>query len=295
MNGQSDVSSPMDYQTHQFNRIGILYHPRLAAAKDLAQELLTKLRDGGYDSWTSSAWDDSAASEKLDGSDLFLSIGGDGTVLRVARVAMDMRIPILGVNMGQLGFMNEISAEDARSGILGILSEPGRIESRAVLKGKVSIAADEEEAGPFHALNDMVVARAGVSRVIRIETRIDGDLFTTYRADGVIVATATGSTSYSMAVGGPILWPESRELVLTPIAPHLAIRNPLVLAPTAQVELTVYGEHGAHLSVDGQMDHPLADGDRVSISGSSESISFLRFQPSGRFYSTVTHRLTRFE
>ena len=295
MNRQSEVRSPMDYQTHQFNRIGILYHPRLPAAKDLAQELLTKLRDGGYDSWTSSAWDDNAASGKLDGSDLFLSIGGDGTVLRVARVAMSLHIPILGVNMGQLGFMNEISADDARSRILCILSEPSRIEHRAVLKGGVSITADKEKAGPFHALNDMVVASAGVSRVIRIETRIDGDLFTTYRADGVIVATATGSTSYSMAVGGPILWPESRELVLTPIAPHLTIRNPLVLAPTAQVELTIHGEHGAHLSVDGQMDHPLADGDQVSISSSSESISFLRFQPAGRFYSTVTHRLTRFE
>ncbi|MFQ5934565.1 MAG: NAD(+)/NADH kinase [Dehalococcoidia bacterium] len=285
-------------QKSDFHKVGILYHPKLPSARALALELAQNLRESHRSAWTCSAWDEKRAVSKLEGCDLLLSIGGDGTVLRAARVALEDGIPILGINMGRVGFMNELSAEEARQKMPCLLSQSGRLEERAVLQTEVTPSKDgksrpAKSTGPFYALNDVVIARGGVARVIRVETRIDEDLFTTYKADGVIIATATGSTSYSMAVGGPILYPQSRELILMPIAPHLTIGNPLVLSPEAKVELTVYSDRKAILSVDGQVDHALSDGDVVSISISSKTVKFLRFQPPGRFYSTVTQRLTR--
>ena len=285
---------------NNIRRAGILYHPKIPAARTFAQDLAHKLEQADISSWTCSAWDEKGAASKVEGSDLILSIGGDGAILRAARVALEYGTPILGINMGTLGFMTELSAEEAREMMPSLLSQSGWLEERAVLQAEISLEEGDQSGGqhkvsPMYALNDIVIARGRVARVIRIETRIDGDLFTTYKADGVIVATATGSTSYSMAVGGPILFPQSRELVLNPISPHLTISNALVLPPTAKIELTVHSDHNALLSVDGQMDHALRDGDLISVSISPKTIRFLRFQPPGRFYSTVTQRLTRME
>ena len=287
-------------QNRNFKRVGILYHPKLPAARALAQELERNLEGAHISSWICSAWKEKEATCRVEDSDLLLSLGGDGTILRVARLALRDGIPILGINMGRLGFMTELGAEEARKKMPCLLSQPGWLEERAVLQAEVHSAKGGEKdgpetVGPLYALNDVVLARGRVARVVNIETRIDGDLFTTYKADGVIVSTATGSTSYSMAVGGPILYPQSRELVLKPIAPHLTISNALVLPPSAQVELTLHSGHTAQLSVDGQMDQALRDGDQVSISISPKTARFLRFRPQGRFYSTVTQRLTRME
>ena len=281
-------------------RVAIFYHPRLPAARTLAEDLLDILSKSGVKGWYRSAWDEETTSDDVGDRDLLISVGGDGTMLRVSHLALPCGIPVLGVNMGRVGFMNELNPEEARTDLPRLMADGGRIEHRATLQAEIvppdtfsGIEGDGRRT--YFALNDVVVARGRVARVIRIEARIDGDLFTTYKGDGVIIATATGSTSYSMAAGGPILNPLTDEFVLNPIDSHLTISNALVLPPSSKVELTVSTDHEVIMSVDGQIEADLEDGYTVSATINSNMAKFLRFQPPGRFYSTVTERLTRME
>ncbi len=281
-------------------RVAVFYHPRLPAARTLSEDLLAILSKSRITGWHRSAWDENTTPDDVGDRDLLISVGGDGTMLRVSHLALSREIPVLGVNMGKVGFMNELNPEEAQKDLPRLLAEGGRIERRATLQAEIippAIPSGREGDGrrTYFALNDVVVARGRVARVIRIEARIDGDLFTTYKGDGVIIATATGSTSYSMAAGGPILNPLTDEFVLNPIDSHLTISNALVLPPSSKVELTVSTDHEVIMSVDGQIEADLQDGYTVSATVSSNMAKFLRFQPPGRFYSTVTERLTRME
>ena len=272
-------------------RVAVFYHPRLPEAQELAEDLLGSLCTEGIKGWSRSAWDEDVTHDSVGDSDLLISVGGDGTILRVSHLALPSGIPVLGINMGRVGFMNELNPQDARDNLARMLRSGGRIESRATLRADIVSPTRET----FYALNDVVVARGHVARVVRIEARIDGDLFTEYRGDGVIVATATGSTSYSMAAGGPVLNPEATEFALTPIASHLTISNSLVLPARSVVELKVSTDHEVMMSVDGQVEADLEDGYTVRATVSDREARFLRFQPPGRFYSTVTQRLTRMD
>lgn len=287
-------------EEQNIRRVAVFYHPRLPAARKLAEDLLATLYESGIQGWHRSAWDENTTSEDVRDRDLLISVGGDGTMLRVSHLALSREIPVLGVNMGKVGFMNELNPEEAQKDLPGLLAEGGRIERRATLQAEIipptpPSGVEGDGRRTYFALNDVVVARGRVARVIRIEARIDGDLFTTYKGDGVIIATATGSTSYSMAAGGPILNPLTDEFVLNPIDSHLTISNALVLPPSSKVELTVSTDHEVIMSVDGQIEADLEDGYTVSATISSNMARFLRFQPPGRFYSTVTERLTRME
>ena len=281
-------------------RVAVFYHPRLTEARALADELLDILAKTGFKGWARSAWDEETTSDNVDDRDLLISIGGDGTMLRVSHLALPSGIPVLGVNMGRVGFMNEINPEEARQDLPRLLTAGGRIERRATLQAEIVPPAESgngegDGRRTYFALNDVVVARGRVARVIRIEARIDGDLFTVYKGDGVIIATATGSTSYSMAAGGPILNPLTDEFVLNPVTSHLTISNALVLPPSSVIDLTVSTDHEVIMSIDGQIEADLRDGYTVSATISPNAARFLRFQPPGRFYSTVTERLTRME
>ena len=287
-------------EEQNIRRISVFYHPRLPAARVLADDLLDILAKTGVKGWARSAWDEEITSASVGDRDLLISVGGDGTMLRVSHLGLPSGIPVLGINMGKVGFMNELNPAEALQDLPRLLADGGRIERRATLQAEVvppSTTADGEGMGrrTYFALNDVVVARGRVARVIRIEARIDGDLFTVYKGDGVIIATATGSTSYSMAAGGPILNPLADEFVLNPVTSHLTISNALVLPPTSVIDLTVSTDHEVIMSVDGQIEADLEDGYTVSATISPNSARFLRFQPPGRFYSTVTERLTRME
>lgn len=146
--------------------------------------------------------------------------------------------------------------------------------------------------GPFDALNDVVVSRGSSSRLIYVEAKVDNEPLTTYKADGVIVATATGSTGYSLSAGGPILHPEAKEMLLTPVLAHLTLATPLVLPPWAAVELKIDTGHQATASIDGQIDLVLLSGDSVTVQRSPHVTRFLRAQPLNYFYSTLTQRLS---
>jgi len=271
-------------------RIGILYHPMIEAAYSLAEKLEEFLGSRGVSVWLCSAWEGEKARAQVNNTDLILSIGGDGTILRVAQAVVPRPIPITGINLGKLGFMTELSADEAMAKLPALLAGEGWIDERALLEAELSVSG-EESSSIFYALNDVVVARGAVARTVRIEASVDGEALTTYKGDGVIVATATGSTGYSLAAGGPILHPQAKEFLMLPILPHLSSDYTLVLPSTVVVTLHVSAAHQAALSIDGHINLPLSSGAMVTIKHSSNKTLFLRIHPQTSFYCSLEQRL----
>src|SRR5207253_3244028 len=189
---------------------------------------------------------------------------GDGTILRAARYAAPLQVPLVGVNLGRVGFLTELNPWQVRERLHLFLSGKYWLEKRAMLRAE--LWRDGELVDTFLALNDIVVARAALSRVVNCTLLVNDHRVTTYVADGVIVATPTGSTAYSMAAGGPILHPELRNIVVTPIAPYLTILRSLILPGDNQVELNITTDDEAFMTVDGQAHVRLEDGDVLRIS-----------------------------
>jgi NAD+ kinase len=271
-------------------RIGILYHPMIEAAYSLAEKLEKFLGSRGVSVWLCSAWEGEKARAQVNNTDLILSIGGDGTILRAAQAVVPCPVPITGINLGKLGFMTELSADEAMAELPALLAGEGWIDERALLEAELSVSG-EESPSIFYALNDVVVARGAVARTVRIEASVDGEVLTTYKGDGVIVATATGSTGYSLAAGGPILHPQAKEFLMLPILPHLSSDYTLVLPSTVVVTLHVSAAHQAALSIDGHINLPLSSGAMVTIKHSSNKTLFLRIHPQTSFYSSLEQRL----
>jgi NAD+ kinase len=257
------------------------------------------LEDRGCRVWTGNAWDRTAAAAHIAGTDLLICVGGDGTVLRGARAAIPHPVRILAVNMGRLGFLAELTPEEAPAAVLSVLDGAGRVEERAMVTGQVCQPGADSPAsdagttalGPQHALNDIVVGRYAPGRPVYISVVIDGEQLETVRADGMIVATATGSTGYSLSAGGPVLFPESRQLVLTPVAAHLSRVRPIVLPEHLSVELRVATDHRAVVSFDGQIDEELVSGACVRISRSPYLARFVRLRPPADFYHKLISHL----
>ena len=209
-------------------------------------------------------------------------LGGDGTLLSVAREIGARAVPILGVNLGTLGFLAEFAPSEERDVLERVLRgdyatvERMRLDVRALRGGR--------EAFRSHALNDAVVARTDLSRMIDLETAADGVPVTTYHGDGLIVATPTGSTAYTLSAGGPILMPGARVFVLTPICPHALAQRPLVLPDSARLSVVVHPRDGAaHLTVDGQLGLALEEGDRIEIAASAHPAHFVASPYRSRF------------
>ena len=264
-------------------RIGILYHPLREKARDLAEKLEEFLSPRGISSWRCSAWDEDKAKPQVAGTELILSIGGDGTILHAARIVIPMSVPILGINLGRLGFITEIDGNDVLSDLPDLLDGKGWIEERAMLEAQV---ADRT----FHALNDVVLHSVAV-RLVNIEAKIDGTVLTTYRADGVIAASATGSTSYSLASGGPILHPQSKEIVLQPISCHLGLSHALILPQESVLDFKITHREKVVLSIDGQVELPLSDGQNIRVKLSPHITRFLRIHEPTYFYSSLWQKL----
>jgi NAD+ kinase len=264
-------------------RVGILYHPRIEKARELAIKLRDLLVAEGVSSWQCSAWDEDKAKTQIDGSDLVFSIGGDGTILHAAHVSAPFTVPILGVNLGKVGFITEVGADELLLNLSNLLKVGGWIEERIMLEAQI-------EDKSLHALNDIVL-RTTTVRLINIEVKVDDELLATYRADGVIVATATGSTAYSLAAGGPILHPQSREIVVQPISCHLGLTHALVLPSQSGIALKVANKDKAILSVDGQFNLPLRNEQNVTVKLSPYSARFLRIGKQTYFYSSLRYKL----
>ncbi len=272
-------------------KVGILFQPKIQAARDLAQQLARVVGDLDVAVWICSSWEEDRAKEQAGETELIICLGGDGTILRAARIANPQSIPILGVNLGRVGFMTELRAEDALSRVPAFIKGEGWLEERSMLQAEL-VSADTP---PFHALNDVVVGRGERCRLIRVTATVDGELLATYRCDGVILATATGSTGYSLAAGGPILHPLAREILLQPIAAHLSSGTAMVLPSDTEVKLEVSTTHAARLSIDGQVEVPLSDGAVVKVGRSPYVTRLLRSDRPTSFYETLMQRLGKRE
>ncbi len=271
-------------------KIGILYHPMIAAASTLAKELEAFLAAKGVAVWLCSAWEGEQATSQMNGTELILTVGGDGTILRATQIAVPHQIPVTGINLGRLGFMTELSADEAEKKLPALLEGKGWVDERAMLEAELQ-PGESEPATSFYALNDVVVARGAVARVVYVEASVDDEALTTYKGDGVIVATATGSTGYSLAAGGPILHPHAKEFLLLPVMPHLSPAYPLVLPETAVVRLSLATTHQATLGIDGHINMPLTSGAVITVKHSSKVARFLRVHPEAGFYGSLEQKL----
>jgi|TARA_B100000315_G_scaffold148664_1_gene137498 NAD+ kinase len=273
-------------------KIGITYHPLNEAALPLAKKVAEFLDSSGVSTWLASAWEGDQLKTKVPDTDLILTIGGDGTILRTAQAVASRLTPITGINLGKLGFMTEFNADEVMAKLPALLAGEGWIDKRAILEAKIT-ANDEEPKSTriFYALNDVVVARGEIARIISVDASINAEPLATYQADGVIMATATGSTGYSLAAGGPILHPQADEYLLVPILPHLSLDYTLVLPPATVVKLKINTTYQATLSIDGHISLPLSSGATITIKHSSSKIRFLRICPKNYFYNSLEQKL----
>jgi NAD+ kinase len=222
--------------------------------------------------------------------DLFIAVGGDGTVLRASHLCAPVGVPILGINSGRLGFLIQVRQKEWKQAMEDLLEGKSWIEARMMLCA--SHLRHDVQLGTWHALNEAAVCRDASVRPVHLSASVDGMVLTTYVADGLIAATPTGSTAYALASGGPILPPELRNIVLVPIAPHLSVDRAVVLSEGTAVSILVR-EGSAVLSVDGQGPIALSVGDAVQIRAGDYAAHFVRFGDPGYFYRNLTARMNQ--
>lgn len=273
------------------NKIAVLDHPKRPETQRVANDIVSFIKAAGIETLRGTTWETDALTALIPGVDLVIALGGDGSILRAARIAAPNGVPITSVSMGHLGFLAEMEPHNWRESISRIIAGDYWIEDRMMLtattrRGNLVIAQQE-------ALNDVVVGRGSLARVVRIRTSVDGSMLTTYAGDGLIVSTATGSTAYSLAAGGPILPPTLKNIILVPIAPHMSLDKPVVLWQRSVVEMEVQTDLEAAMTADGQDEVSLRDGDVVTVQVSPNVAQFVRTQPQGYFYRTLMRRLVR--
>ncbi len=268
-------------------RIVITTHPTIPDAAREAVEVAAWLDERGIQTAHGTLQDEHLRARIAAGEfEMMITLGGDGTMLRAGHLCAPLDLPLLGINLGHFGFLYEIQRTDWRSMLPLLLQGSYWFEKRMLLRAELWHA--DEVSGRWDVLNDVVVCRGQVVRPVQLTARVDGYLLASYVADGLIASTATGSTAYALAAGGPILPPEVRNIMIVPVAPHLSMDRAIVLSEGASVCITVHTAHEAVASIDGQASIPLDDGDRVHITASNYSLRFVRFQDPGYFYRNLT-------
>lgn len=197
-------------------------------------------------------------------SELLVVIGGDGTLLRTARLVKDVQIPLIGINLGAFGYLTEVNLHEMTGAMDLVIQGQFRTEKRMMLDVLIRRAQDKPVA--HSVLNDVVINRGNLSRMVSLETSVDGLFLATYRADGLIISTPTGSTAYSLSAGGPIILPTQEMIIINPICPHTLTNRPIILPPTSRISVTLWTkEKGATLTLDGQESFTLKTGDIIEI------------------------------
>jgi NAD+ kinase len=217
-----------------------------------------------------------------DGADFIIVLGGDGTLLSVSRSLKGKDVPILGVNLGGLGFLTEISLEELPSMIERVSNGDFAISKRVMLD--VGVWRDGNQIFEFAILNDAVISKDALARIIDIETYVDGEYLTTYKSDGLILSTATGSTGYSLSAGGPILYPSLKNIVITPISPHMLTNRPIIVSKDVVIRATLKSkDERVVLTLDGQIGFPLEYGDEVIVKESRHIVRLIKSSSKGYF------------
>jgi NAD+ kinase len=273
-------------------RIAIATHPTMPAAVAPATAIAEYLQGRGV-SAIHGLLDDASLRKRVKNGDfdLFIAVGGDGTVLRSAHLCAPVTVPILGVNLGRLGFLIQVGRDDWQVACDDLLQGNFWIENRMMIRA--AHLRSDESLGSWHALNEVVVSRGASVHPVHLSASVDGMLLTNYVADGLIAATPTGSTAYALAAGGPILPPDLRNILLVPIAPHLSVDRAVVLSEGASVRITVCDGSDAVLSVDGQIPIGLANNDQVEVRAGDYVARFVRFGDPGYFYRNLTTHMNQ--
>ena len=278
--------------------IGLAPNPRKAEAVELARELARWLATRDVKVLAVEGTSDrigkparTVSEEQVIDSDLLLVLGGDGTMLRWSRLAAPRGTPMLGVNFGQYGFITEVSPRDAKTALGKFLDGDYYISERVVLTATHS--RDDVQIGTYHALNDVVVSKGPLSRMMGLHTSLSGKFIVTYAADGIIVSSPTGSTAYSLSAGGPVVHPNVSVLIVTPICPHTLNARSLVVPDSETVQIVGEGgddETTIMLTIDGQLGEHLDDRDQVSVRKADFTAKLVQLGPHS-FYDKLQTRL----
>lgn len=260
-------------------RIGFAYNPTSDAATELRERAAGWCRMHGVDHWAAQAQDFEVLCRELATTDILVVLGGDGTLLRAARAVVQVDVPILGLNLGKIGFLSKVEAGDLESVLVKLVAGEFKIDARMALEARILPGGRDDGAAVHHALNDVVVARGALARVVRLDVAIGPSHLATFIADGLVVASPTGSTGYSFSAGGPIVAPDSRNLIVTPIAAYLSTVRSVVVGPEQVVRCRVVDATEAIVSIDGREDVPIAVGDVVEVRALARPIQLV--EPAG--------------
>ena len=271
----------------EFRKIGIVAKKDSVEALETSQELVDWLVRKNVEVETAEV--DGGSGFHLQGlCDLAIALGGDGTLLSVAR-AVPPKVPVLGVNMGTLGFLTEIARSELYPALVDVLAGRFDLEHRDLLE--VEVAGSPPKTPVYRVFNDAVIAKNALSRIIELELKVDGRLVTSYRSDGLIISTPTGSTAYNLSAGGPLTHPLVPVTLLTPICPHTFSLRPLVVPADSEVEITLEtGGAEVFLTLDGQEGTSLEAGDTVRLTRAKDGVSLIKISER-TFYDSLRGKL----
>jgi NAD+ kinase len=267
-------------------QVTIIHQSRLSNAPSVAEALASVVIHHGLKATVHSTWQELLSDRLAHKTDLAITVGGDGTLLRMARIMAEWNVPVIGVNMGRIGFTTELNAEEAAEKLPLFLEGQGWIEERTMLSAIMGSYSGD-------ALNEVVISRKGPARIVHCVIRVDNQVITSYRGDGALIASATGSTGYSLSNGGPVLEPESNAIIVKPINPHVSLNTPLIVERDATIHVHVEMDHGATLTLDGNEDKDITTESDVYVKRSSHKARFLRLRSKDYFYSVAANLLSR--
>jgi NAD+ kinase len=268
-------------------RLGFAFNPTNDAAIELRERAAGWCRIRGVDHWAAPSGELATLLEQLRTTDILVVLGGDGTFLRAARAVAEIDVPILGVNLGKVGFLSKVEANELEGVLAQLVAGEYKIHERMTLQTRILPGGRTGGEFDHYALNDVVVARGSLARVCRLDVTIDRSHLATFVADGLIVASPTGSTGYSFSAGGPIVDPVARNLVVTPIAGYLSAIRSVVVGPDQVVRCRVVDAHEALVSVDGREDLPISVGDVVEVRAAERPIRLVEPRGSQPFWDLV--------
>jgi NAD+ kinase len=276
--------------------VGIMSKPGIPHASAIVPALVQWLESRGVQSRVDEETafylgrtDGLPRAEVPEGAQLVIVLGGDGTLLAAARAVAGRVIPLFPVNLGGLGFLTAITLEQLYPELERALQGEQRIVPRRMLHGE--LVRQSETIKAYEALNDVVIAKTQIARMIDLETHVDSQYVSTFKADGLIVATPTGSTAYSLSAGGPIVYPAVAALCITPVCPHMLTNRPVLVPDTSVIEIIcLAGDREAFLTVDGQVGEPLMHGDRLICRSSPHSVHLIR-PPKMFFFDVLRQKL----
>src|SRR5688572_27616429 len=260
-------------------RIGFAYNPTKPEAMELRERAMAWCIAHGATAWSAESQSTEELIRGLSDSEALVVLGGDGTFLRAARALAVVDVPVLGVNSGRIGFLSKVEPDGLESTLAELAADRFEIEARMLLEARVVRGGTGTVDGPFAALNDAAIVRGAEARVLRLDVAIDDSHLATYIADGVVVATPTGSTAYSFSAGGPILDPTARNLIVTSIAAYLSSVRSIVVGPAHTVRVRLVDGPPGIVSIDGRDDYPISVGDAVEIRALARPMRFI--EPAG--------------